>query len=269
MTPSLFLCAGGPQVAELDIAYGWGSQEAARSVLERHWDTFITQEDFDNLAKIGINTVRLPIGYWSLGPGFLGGTPFEPVADVYRNAWSRVLRAIGMASQAGVGVLVDLHGAVGSQNGQPHSGISDGATSLFTSPDNVAKTLEVLRFLMQQLSYVTNVVGIQILNEPQYVPELENFCALPFVLPDLRYADLLDYQTQQLSMSCAKSTRLQPASLSIYTTASTWSALAGTPALVQTSSFKITTRTLSSHHGTQAHLPNSTPETSALGSLTT
>jgi glucan 1,3-beta-glucosidase len=176
MTPSLFRCASGPQVSEIDIAFGWGSPESARNVLERHWDTFITQSDFDYLASIGINTVRLPIGYWSLGPGFTVGTPFEPVSEVYSNAWSRVVRAINMAGRAGLGVLVDLHGAVGSQNGQPHSGISDGQINLFTNPTNTALTIRVLVFLTQQLAYVTNVVGIQILNEPQYVPELESFC---------------------------------------------------------------------------------------------
>ncbi|OBZ75975.1 Glucan 1,3-beta-glucosidase 3 [Grifola frondosa] len=132
MTPSVFACASGEQISELDIAFGWGSTSAARAVLERHWDTFINQTDFDYLASIGINTVRLPIGYWSLGPCFCAGTPFEGVADVYQNSWNRVLRAINMASKAGIGVLVDLHGAPGSQNGQQHSGIQ-----LLNEPKNV------------------------------------------------------------------------------------------------------------------------------------
>ena len=28
----------------------------------RHWDTFITEADFANMASMGINTVRIPIG---------------------------------------------------------------------------------------------------------------------------------------------------------------------------------------------------------------
>jgi glucan 1,3-beta-glucosidase len=118
MTPSLFSCASGNQVSEADIAYGWGSVKGARSVLERHWDTFIQQEDLNYLAGIGINTVRLPIGYWNLGPSYTSGTLYDSVGDVYRNSWRHVVRAINMAAKAGIGVLVDLHGAVGSQNGQ-------------------------------------------------------------------------------------------------------------------------------------------------------
>ncbi|KAI0362308.1 glycoside hydrolase [Trametes cingulata] len=175
MTPSLFACAAGNQMSELDIASGWGSIDTARSLLERHWDTFINASDFGYLSSIGINTVRLPIGYWSLGPTFCQGTPFEPVAGVYENSWGRVVRAINMASDAGLGVLVDLHGAPGSQNGQPHSGISDGNINLFDSDWYINKTITVLTFLTQRLINVTNVVGIQLLNEPKNVENLPDF----------------------------------------------------------------------------------------------
>ena len=176
MSPSLFLCASGPKVSELDIAYGWGSVEGARSVLERHWDTWISQSDMDYLAGIGINTVRLPIGYWNLGPEHIRGTNYDKVSSVYQNSWPRVKRAINMAGKSGLGVLVDLHGAVGSQNGQGHSGVSDGVTGLFQSQSNMDRTADVLTFLMKELASVTNVVGIQMLNEPKDVPELIPFC---------------------------------------------------------------------------------------------
>lgn len=180
MTPSLFKCASGKKTAELDIASGWGSVDNARSLLERHWDTFITKSDFDYLSRIGINTVRLPIGYWNLGPDFTKGTPFENVAPVYQNSWPRVKRAINMANDAGLGVLVDLHGAVGSQNGQAHSGVSTGGVQLFDNQGNVDKTMNVLKFLTKELANVTNVVGIEILNEPKAVAGLEDFCKYRF-----------------------------------------------------------------------------------------
>ncbi|KAJ7156091.1 glycoside hydrolase [Mycena crocata] len=176
MTPSVFECASGRQLSELDIASGWNSTKRARHTLENHWGTFISDSDFSYLSSIGINTVRIPIGYWSLGPEYcLAGTPFSPFADVYHNSWSFVVRAINMAAAHGIGVLIDLHGAVGSQNGQPHSGISDRHVGLFNTPANVDKTISVLTFLMQQLCNVTNVVGIQVLNEPQDGPTLIDF----------------------------------------------------------------------------------------------
>lgn len=176
MTPSLFVCAADDQLSELDIASGWGSTDGARSILEQHWDTYINETDFQYLASIGINTVRLPIGYWNLGPDFCQDTPYASVADVYQNSWPRIVRTINMAASVGIGVLVDLHGAPGSQNGQQHSGISDGATNLFDNRNYINQTIAVLTYLMQELAWVTNVVGIQVLNEPQNVPSLSDFC---------------------------------------------------------------------------------------------
>lgn len=178
MTPSVFTCASDPQTAEIDIATGWGNTTGAQAVLERHWDTFINQSDFEYLSSIGINTVRLPIGYWSLGPVYCQGTSFEPVADVYTNSWSRVVRAINWAGEAGIGVLIDLHGAPGSQNGQPHSGISDGKVNFFNNATNQDLTINALTFLTQQLASVTNVIGIEILNEPNNDPSLPAFCEI-------------------------------------------------------------------------------------------
>ncbi|KAK0450751.1 glycoside hydrolase superfamily [Armillaria borealis] len=152
MTPSMFKQASGKQMSEYDIASGCDSIADAQSLLEEHWDTFITEADFEYLASLGINTVRLPIGYWSLGPNFCSGTPFAAVAAV--------IRAIGWGLLYGIGVLVDLHGAPGSQNGQPHSGISDGQTSLFSDPDNWTKAQDVLIFLAEQLCNDTETIDM-------------------------------------------------------------------------------------------------------------
>jgi aryl-phospho-beta-D-glucosidase BglC (GH1 family) len=120
----------------------------------------------------------LPIGAWSLGPAFLNGTAFEPVASVYNNSWTRVKRTIAAASAHGLGVIVDLHGATASQNGLPHSGFSDGKQALFSDPVQVAATQAALVYLAKELAPVSNVVGIELLNEPADVPELETFCAI-------------------------------------------------------------------------------------------
>ena len=115
MVPSLFACAAQPAVSELDVANGWGG--SARALLERHWDTWITVEDFQWMASIGVNTVRLPLGYWHLPTEHTAGTAYESVSHIYEGAWSRVIRTVSMAADHGIGVLIDLHGAPGSQNG--------------------------------------------------------------------------------------------------------------------------------------------------------
>ncbi|EAU88084.2 cytoplasm protein [Coprinopsis cinerea okayama7 len=175
MTPSLFRCAAGNAGSEIDIAYGWGNTTGARTVLERHWDTFINASDFKWLADVGINTVRLPIGYWNLGSDFVKGTDYESAAEVYQNSWARVKRAVNLAGEHGLGVLVDLHGVPGSQNGKDHSGVSNGASNLFGDSANMDKTIDILTFLTKEFVHVNNVVGIQVLNEPIFDDRLTDF----------------------------------------------------------------------------------------------
>ncbi|KAL9935520.1 hypothetical protein V8E36_005868 [Tilletia maclaganii] len=166
---SLFSCAIDGKAGELDLLGGWGKTPNgvanASAFLEKHWDTWIREDDFAKLAAIGINTVRIPIGHWSVGPYFAMNSRFEPWADVYQFSWRYVARAINWAAKYDIGVLLDLHGAYGSQNGQSHSGISDGSTAFFTDA-NMKRTADLLVWLANEISDVTNVVGIQLLNEP-------------------------------------------------------------------------------------------------------
>lgn len=195
MSPSLFSCAANNRSSEIDLAAGFGKVDTARQALEQHWDSWIDlAADFAYLSSIGaslyppqfgvdadlrsgINTIRLPIGAWSLGPEFISGTAFEPYAGVYNNSWTRVKNVIAKAAAYDLGVLVDLHGAAASQNGLPHSGVSDGKEALFSDPAMIAATQKALVFLAKELASVTNVVGIELLNEPAEVPQLEQFCA--------------------------------------------------------------------------------------------
>lgn len=163
-------CATGTKQAEFDILDGFGTSKdglmSARAYMEQRWDTWITEDDFRNLAAMGINTVRLPIGYWSAGPYFTHYSPFDQYRSVYEFSWRYIARAINWAAKYDIGVIVDLHGAYGSQNGQAHSGLNDGNIEWYNSW-NQGLTTELLVWIAKEISDVTNVVGIQLLNEPQ------------------------------------------------------------------------------------------------------
>lgn len=58
------------------------------------------------------------LGYWSLGPAFLQGTPFQKYASVYTNAWARVVRAINAAEKYKLGVR-DSKSIYGTQADNP------------------------------------------------------------------------------------------------------------------------------------------------------
>lgn len=169
-----FRSAQYPAESDYDIARG----ENARDILEKHWDTWITEEDWKWLSDIGINTVRIPIGYYhvcGIDPSVLEGTPFSDMKGVYEGAWSRISRAIDTAAEYGIGVLIDLHAAVGKQNHDAHSGQT--GPMRFYERGNMRRSQHVLWVLARELHPRENVVGLQLLNEPQPHHSLEDFYA--------------------------------------------------------------------------------------------
>ena len=59
-----------------------------------HWSSALSDDEIHWLAyTAGITSVRLPVGYFTLGPQFSKGTPFEgAISSVYVNAWGAALR---------------------------------------------------------------------------------------------------------------------------------------------------------------------------------
>jgi hypothetical protein len=77
-------------------------KDAAKSSLQNHWNSWITQDDFNQMAKAGLNHVRIPIGYWSVIP--IDGEPYV------QGAYDKLGEALDWASGAGLKVMIDLHG---------------------------------------------------------------------------------------------------------------------------------------------------------------
>ncbi len=141
LTPSLFQKARDPKASELDVVAGMDPNEA-RAMLENHWDNFINDGDLQWMVDHGINTVRIPVGYFHFLAGhpnesvraLIKDTDYERYAPIYAGAFSRIQRAIEFTASRNVGVLVDLHGAPGGQNADAHCGVSDGKAALWDSP---------------------------------------------------------------------------------------------------------------------------------------
>uniref|UniRef100_A0A2N9EP72 Uncharacterized protein n=1 Tax=Fagus sylvatica TaxID=28930 RepID=A0A2N9EP72_FAGSY len=124
---------------DYQLANGYGHSEA-KKVLQRHRNSFITVEDFNFLYRHGINTVRIPVGWWiAFDPDppapFIGGT-----LESLENAFS-------WAQAYNIKCIIDLHAAPGSQNGMEHSASRDGFTGWSTSLDSISQTLDVIDFL--------------------------------------------------------------------------------------------------------------------------
>ncbi|KAK5136052.1 hypothetical protein LTR08_004306 [Meristemomyces frigidus] len=158
ITPSLFAPTSTADEWSLCAALG---KKKALSTLNHHWRTFFTRADFLAIRAAGLNAVRIPIGYWAV--------------DVDRNEpyvsgqYPYLIRAVQWAAELGLTVLIDLHGAPGSQNGQDNSGLI-GPVLFPSNASNTDRSLHVLRNLTREFSrhvYGGAVTGIEVLNEPR------------------------------------------------------------------------------------------------------
>ncbi|MBC8138120.1 MAG: glycoside hydrolase family 5 protein [Fibrella sp.] len=153
MTPSVF--AGVDAGDEWTFCQKLG-KAAATARIKKHRDNWIKDSDFAWIAARGLNAVRLPVGYW-----------IAEEAPPYVSGWDTVERAFRLAKKHGLGVLLDLHGAPGSQNGMDHSGHS-GELGWHGSRSNINHTLRVLENLALRCKGFDNLLGIELLNEPRW-----------------------------------------------------------------------------------------------------
>ena len=136
-----------------------------KSVIEKHYATFITEQDFADIANAGLDHVRIPYSYWAVTT--YPGDPYLP-----KVAWRYLLRGIEYARKYGLRVNLDLHAVPGSQNGWNHSG-RQGAIDWISGPDgalNAQRSLDIHNQLSQFFAQdrYKNVVTIYgLVNEPK------------------------------------------------------------------------------------------------------
>ncbi|TXG77177.1 hypothetical protein E6P97_02290 [Patescibacteria group bacterium] len=151
ITPSLF--EGVDAKAEYGLCLKLGSREAKRRI-ERHRETFITEAHLRQIKNLGLNSVRVPVGYWLFGDE----TPFVPGGDEVLD------RLFVWAKRLSLGVVLVFHAAPGSQNGNDHSGRA-GAVA-WVQPKNIARSLDFIERLAQRYGQKEALIGIEVLNEP-------------------------------------------------------------------------------------------------------
>lgn len=99
-------CSG--QSSESDCVQSLG-QSAANSAFEKHWDTWISETDLDSVVSYGLNTIRVPVGYWIVESLVQYGEHFPQGGLQYLD------RLVGWAADRGLYVILDLHGTPGAQ----------------------------------------------------------------------------------------------------------------------------------------------------------
>ena len=153
ITPAVY--AGLKAEDEFSLCEELGKAKA-RARLQKHRETWITADDFQWLAARGLNAVRLPVNYGIAEEN----APFITGMDTLD--W-----AFRTAKAHGLGVLLDLHGVPGSQNGWDHSG-RQGTLGWHTSKANIDHSLRIITDLAARYKGYDNLIGIELLNEPRW-----------------------------------------------------------------------------------------------------
>jgi len=160
ITPSLFDNTGNPNIVDEWTFGQLQDRTTATNALQQHWNTWITESDFASIAAAGLNHIRLPIGYWAFAVG--PGEPYIQGQLAYLN------KAVSWATTYGLKLIVDLHGAPGSQNGFDNSGQRMSFPQWQSNQTNIARTDAIIK---NQLAVMfrdnpSNVPIIAPLNEP-------------------------------------------------------------------------------------------------------
>ncbi|KIJ69590.1 glycoside hydrolase family 5 protein [Hydnomerulius pinastri MD-312] len=133
--------------------------------LETHYKTFVTEQDFAEIAGAGLNFVRIPLPYWAIETR--ANEPF-----LAKTSWQYFLKAIQWARKYGIRINLDFHALPGSQNGWNHSG-KLGSVNVLNGPmglANAQRSLDYIRIIAEFISqpeYRDVVVMFGITNEPQ------------------------------------------------------------------------------------------------------
>ncbi len=125
-------------------------------------DNYWTEADFDNCAAMGMNCIRLPFWWKNLRND-------DGSLDFTRMDWF-----VQEAGERGMYVIIDFHGAPGSQNGSDHSGVDGGddklGASQFFFGSNAYNNQQIYYDMWYKIAqhYAGNptVAAYDLLNEP-------------------------------------------------------------------------------------------------------
>ncbi|KAI0839897.1 glycoside hydrolase family 5 protein [Hypoxylon sp. FL0890] len=138
-------------------------QDKADAAFKQHWDTWTTQDDISQIKSLGLNAVRIPVGYWIREDLVTEGEHFPRGGIAYLD------RLVGWCADAGLYVIMDLHGGPGAQfPNQQYTGHVVSTPGFYT-PDNYERAYKFLEWMTERIHTNNNyrTVGtLEVMNEP-------------------------------------------------------------------------------------------------------
>ncbi len=137
--------------------------EKAQELLETYYDNWITEWDLDQIKSLGFNCVRVPFWYRNFYHDDKGTKILNDNGewDFYYLDW-----VVEECSKREIYVILDMHGAVGSQSDAPHSGHAFDGAQLTTNAEYQRLTNELWQAIATRFKGNPAVAMYDLLNEP-------------------------------------------------------------------------------------------------------
>jgi aryl-phospho-beta-D-glucosidase BglC (GH1 family) len=153
----------GDQQSEYDCVVKLG-QEAANAAFAEHWGTWITEEDIGEMQSYGLNTIRIPVGYWMKEDLVDSTSEWFP-----QGGYGYLEKICGWASDAGLYIIIDLHGAPAAQVAKNAFTGQFAPSPGFYNDYNYNRALNFLQWMANNIhtnDNFRNVGMLEVLNEP-------------------------------------------------------------------------------------------------------
>ncbi|KAI5123185.1 hypothetical protein M0805_003952 [Coniferiporia weirii] len=170
MLPQEWLDMGGESCSDCttcissEFTFAKAYPDTVDEIFNTHWSTWFTQDDVDKIASYGLNTVRIPLGYWIVEP--LVNRPTETYP---RGGIKQLKRGLKQLKEAGIAAILDHHALPGVQTAnQQFTGNCTSDVQFYTD-ENYHRAL-VWTAVMTALSHLDadfgSVFAIEAVNEP-------------------------------------------------------------------------------------------------------
>lgn len=151
-------------VRVLEKRFGPAGAARIQAAFRQAW---LNEADFDRIRAAGLNCVRLP---------FLSSQIAEP------GTLALIDRTVAWAGARGIYVILDMHGAPGSQSGEGHTGAA-GRNEFFKNPRNITRAEAIWTQVAHRYRNNPAVAGYDLVNEPTGTPNSDTL----YVVTDRLY----------------------------------------------------------------------------------
>jgi len=157
------LCDNCQDCIKSEFALTKAYPDTADEIFDHHWQTWFTENDAQRLKELGINTVRVPLGYWIVEPLVEEGE-FYP-----KGGMRRLREGLEWLKEVGIAVILDHHALPGVASANQMFAGNCTSDVQFYTPHNYHRALTwtaVMTFFSHLDPNFETVFSIQAMNEP-------------------------------------------------------------------------------------------------------